>query len=87
VVLDRANREAALLLTADRDFGELVFRQNRLTTGIILIRLAGLSPTRKAAIVATAIQDHTEELLRAFAVITAGSVRIRRQTRMRGTAP
>lgn len=31
VVLDLANRERAILLTADRDFGELVFRQGRLT--------------------------------------------------------
>jgi predicted nuclease of predicted toxin-antitoxin system len=27
VVLDLANREGAVLLTADKDFGELVFRQ------------------------------------------------------------
>ena len=49
-VLDLANQEATLLLTADKDFGELVFRQRRLMPGIVLIRLAGLSPTRKAAI-------------------------------------
>jgi hypothetical protein len=30
-VLTLASREASLLLTSDRDFGELVFRQHRLT--------------------------------------------------------
>jgi predicted nuclease of predicted toxin-antitoxin system len=42
VVLARANEAEAILLTADRDFGELVFRQCRVTTGVVLIRLAGL---------------------------------------------
>ena len=30
-VLESANRESRLLLTADKDFGELVFRQRRIT--------------------------------------------------------
>ncbi len=33
LVLDLANREKALLLTADKDFGELVFRLRRLSSG------------------------------------------------------
>ena len=77
-VLDLANQEATLLLTADKDFGELVFRQRRLMSGIVLIRLLGLSPTRKAEIVASAINQHIAELPRAFAVITPGVFRIRR---------
>jgi len=48
LVLDLANRESAPLLTADKDFGELVYRQGRLTSGVVLIRLAGLSAVRKA---------------------------------------
>jgi predicted nuclease of predicted toxin-antitoxin system len=63
-VLDLANREGALLLTADKDFGELVFRQHLLAPGVVLIRLAGLSPTNKAAIVASAIAQHAAELPR-----------------------
>lgn len=55
IVLASANREAALLLTADKDFGEMVFRQRLHTHGIVLIRLAGLSPSRKAEIVASVI--------------------------------
>jgi predicted nuclease of predicted toxin-antitoxin system len=77
-VLDLANREAALLLTADKDFGELVFRQHRLTSGVILVRLAGLSSTRKAEIVVSVIDEHAAELPDAFAVVTPGIFRIRR---------
>ena len=76
-VLDWANQEKALLLTADKDFGELVFRQQRLTSGVILIRLAGLSPMSKAEIVAGAVQNHASELPEAFTVIAPGAIRIR----------
>jgi len=77
-VLDLANQESALLLTADKDFGELVFRQHRLIHGVVLIRLAGLSPLRKAEIVASAINRHISELPHAFAVISPEVFRIRR---------
>jgi len=78
IVLDLAYQEADVLLTADKDFGELVFRQGRLTSGILLVRLAGLSPMRKAEIVAASVHQHSEELPNAFAVLTARSFRIRR---------
>ena len=79
VVLDLANREGAVLLTADKDFGELVFRQERITKGVILIRLAGISPARKAEIVVSALVAHGDEMEEAFTVITPGAVRIRRR--------
>ena len=78
VVLDLANREVALLLTADKDFGELVYRRHRFAPGVVLIRLAGLSPMSKAEVVASAINKYAPELPRAFAVITPGRIRIRR---------
>jgi len=77
-VLDISNREAAVLLTADRDFGELVYRQGRASHGVVLIRLSGLSAPRKAALIASAIDQHADELPGTFAVITPGAIRIRR---------
>ena len=77
VVLDLANQKGAILLTADKDFGELVFRQGQMTRGVILIRLAGISPIRKAEIVASALAAHGGEMGQAFTVITPGAVRIR----------
>jgi predicted nuclease of predicted toxin-antitoxin system len=78
-VLNRANQEEAILLTADKDFGELVFRQDFSTAGVVLIRLAGLSAENKAEIVVSAISEHNSELSQAFAVITPVAVRIRRK--------
>jgi len=77
-VLNLANREMALLLTADKEFGEMVFRQRRFTGGILLIRLAGLSATRKTNIVVSILEQHISELPASFAVIAPGIFRIRR---------
>ena len=76
-VLGRANQQGALLLTADKDFGELVFRQRRITAGVVLIRLAGLSAGMKGAIVSAVMREHGDELLQKFTVISPGMVRIR----------
>ena len=78
-VLNLANHEEAILITADKDFGELVFRQGKVAPGIVLVRLAGLSPAIKAEIVAAAIMDHITQLLRSFTVLMPDSVRIRRR--------
>jgi hypothetical protein len=71
-------------MTADKDFGEMVFRQRLLTHGIVLVRLAGLSPEHKADAVALTVKAHLEELPRAFVVIAPSMVRIRR---LRGEFP
>ena len=80
VVLERANEITALLVTADKDFGELVFREGRLSSGgVVLIRLAGLSAERKAEIVSSAFLEHEADFAHAFSVISPGRIRIRPQ--------
>ena len=77
-VLQQANARRAMLLTADKDFGELVFRQGLLHSGVVLLRLAGLANTTKAEIVAEVCRDRAAELFGAFSVISPGQIRIRR---------
>lgn len=76
-VLGMAESEQRILLTADKDFGELVFRVRRITTGVVLVRLAGLTSSRKAEIVSAVVGDHLGEMPGAFTVIEPGHVRIR----------
>ena len=78
LVLKEVNERGMLLLTADKDFGELVFRQGQLTRGVILIRLAGLSQQIKVETVSAALQQHGGELQGSFSVISPGAVRIRK---------
>ena len=42
-VLERAAREGRVLLTADKDFGSLVYRQGRPAAGVILLRFQKVS--------------------------------------------
>jgi predicted nuclease of predicted toxin-antitoxin system len=79
-VLHAANARSAVLLTADKDFGELVFRQGLVHSGVILVRLAGLANATKAAIVAEVCQERTAELIGAFSVVSPGQIRIRRKS-------
>src|SRR5436190_10071923 len=79
-VLQQANERQAVLVTVDKDFGELVFRLNRVAAGVLLIRLEGLTSTAKAMIVAQAIHDHETEMYGAFSVISPGMIRIRART-------
>ena len=79
IVFDKANRLNALLITADKDFGELVFRQGIVRAGVILLCLAGLSPITRASIVTAVVQKRENELSGAFTVISPGVVRIRKK--------
>lgn len=77
IVLELAKKEKVLLLTADKDFGELVFRLRRASSGVVLIRLAGVSPIKKAEIVVPIIKNCFSELRESFSVITPTGIRIR----------
>jgi predicted nuclease of predicted toxin-antitoxin system len=76
-VLSLADREGTILLTADKDFGEMVYRQHLAHSGIILLRLAGLAPAAKAQLVAEAINAHSPKFAHGFTVISPRAIRIR----------
>ena len=78
-VLDLANQERSLLLTADKDFGELVFRQHALMSGVVLARLAGVAPLEKAALISAVFREHGAVLYGVFTVVTPGRMRVRQQ--------
>lgn len=76
-VLELAINTESIIITEDRDFGELIFRERRYTLGIILIRLHGLSAESKAEMVLSLVREHTGELAGNMVVITPSGVRIR----------
>ena len=78
-VLKQANSNQAVLITTDKDFGELVFRMGRINSGVILIRLEGLASENKAVLVSSAVQNHDEKLDNSFCVISPGRIRIRQK--------
>lgn len=77
-VLQEANTRVAVLITADKDFGEIVFRLRGIHTGVVLLRLAGLTEATKADIVARVCRERSDQFPGAFSVVSPGQVRVRR---------
>jgi len=69
---------SAMILTDDKDFGEIVFRKQRSCRGIVLLRLTGVDYSRKADHVIKVIDRYGSEMIGKFVVITAERVRIRK---------
>ena len=78
IVLQTANAQEAIMLTADKDFGELTYRQRLIHHGIVLVRLAALSNQTKAELVAQALRERAPQFINAFTVISLGMIRVRR---------
>lgn len=74
-LLELANAQNALLLTADKDFGELVFRLGRVHKGVVLLRLMSLAA--QAETVAEIVRRYGVQMWGAFTVIAPKTVRIR----------
>ncbi len=76
-VLKLANDNTAILITSDKDFGELVFRRKLVNSGVILIRLHGCSIKEKQILIRDFIINHSSKIENSFSVITKENIRIR----------
>jgi predicted nuclease of predicted toxin-antitoxin system len=77
-VLAKADQTDRLLITSDKDFGELVYRLKKVSAGVILLRVEELYPNEKAELLLKVIEERQAELLKSFTVIKKEMVRIRR---------
>lgn len=76
-VLSRASEEARLLVTFDKDFGDLVFRAGmRASYGIVLFRLASMSKDTLPQFVADSLASQVEWKGH-FSVISERRIRMR----------
>jgi predicted nuclease of predicted toxin-antitoxin system len=83
-VLGRAVGGGRVLLTDDKDFGELVVRESRPHRGVVLLRLAGMRPVERADFVGRLFARGVEPFVDAFTVVQAdGRVRTRQVVALR----
>lgn len=65
-----AKAEKRILLTNDKDFGELVFLQKKLSHGIILLRVKGQETDLKVKLIKRVMKEYSEKLSGHFVVVT-----------------
>jgi predicted nuclease of predicted toxin-antitoxin system len=76
-VLAMAVADQRILVTEDRDFGELVVRQRMAVGGVVLLELDPLSNDAAAARVTEVISAQADKLSASLVVVEPGRVRIR----------
>ncbi len=76
-VLARASSEGRILVTNDKDFGELAFRVGQVHQGVLLLRLQDESPTNCVRVLKAVLEQYAARLPSHFTVATENGVRIR----------
>ena len=76
-VIERAVRETRVLLTEDKDFGQLVYAGARKSSGVILIRFPANARSVLPALVLETIRHHGELLAGSFVVLEPHRARVR----------
>ena len=76
-LVELATRESRLLLTEDKDFGDLVFRRGHAAPGIVLMRIASENPQLLEQRLIAAIDEYGERLFGQYLVIEEGRFRSR----------
>lgn len=76
-VLNIANEIKAVLLTEDKDFGELTYRLQKPSHGIILLRLSGQDIDARIDLVKKVIEEYEKSLPHSYIVISIKKVRVR----------
>lgn len=77
-VLSIATELGSTLLTNDKDFGELIYRDRLVSNGVILLRFGKLETSERIGLLRDVLEEHESEMDRAFTVITSTGVRIRK---------
>ncbi len=76
-ILKLANEEKALIITMDKDFGELVYKEFSLHYGILLLRLEDAVAEEKLSVIRNIFQNSYSQIKNNFSVYQNGKLRIR----------
>jgi predicted nuclease of predicted toxin-antitoxin system len=77
-ILEKALSGNWILITNDKDFGEMVFRQRRQHHGVIFLRLDDERSANKIDVISRLHAKYSDKLLDRFVIVTATKVRFAR---------
>lgn len=76
-ILQMAIHEQRIVVTMDKDFGEMVYREGKKHAGVLLLRLEQTPSATKISILSHILANYADQLVGKFAVYQAGRLRIR----------
>ena len=78
-VLKLAVAEKRMIITMDKDFGELVYKSNLNHNGILVLRIEDANIADKIKILSDIITNYIDEINNSFCIYYRGKLRIRKQ--------
>ncbi len=76
-ILNLAKSENRMIITMDKDFGELVYHSGLSHSGVLLLRLEDAKANEKIQVIDTILQKYLDKLEEHFCVFQDGKLRIR----------
>lgn len=78
-VLDLAVEKNAVLVTLDKDYGELIFKEGKSHTGVIFLRLEDQTLVNTQRVVKWLLSDYEDKLENSFTTVTEkdGKLKVR----------
>jgi len=77
-ILKLAVSEKRMVITMDKDFGELVYNSKLPHGGVLLLRLEEARADEKVEIIEKILEKHSDKLFNNFSVFKDGRLRIRK---------
>ena len=76
-IIELANNENAILISMDKDFGELIFKNKIQHKGVLLLRLEDAVAEEKLAVIQNIFPEHLLDITNKFTVYQNGKLRTR----------
>jgi predicted nuclease of predicted toxin-antitoxin system len=76
-ILKYAENNKIILITNDKDFGELVFRMRRPSHGVIFLRLKNNIPFQRLKYLLYLFDNYSDKIEKNFIVVSESQIRIR----------
>lgn len=76
-ILKLAETEDRMIITMDKDFGELVHNSGKAHAGVMILRLEDANGDRKAEVISHIMTKYSDEIQNRFCVFQNGRLRVR----------
>jgi len=77
-IIRLSSKENRMIITMDKDFGELVYHYGKDHCGVLLLRLEDATGSEKQEVVANILAKHSTDIVNRYCVFQNGRLRIRK---------